>query len=305
MKKEIFTLLFCFGSLISNAQNLVSNPGFETYLTCPAFGQFSNIFIQDWNKPTVGSSDYYHYNCPGIVPVQQVPRSGSAYAGIIAYNYGTEYREYITGTLQTPLTAGSVYDVDFYVSLNDGFIQAVQELGAYISVAAPGPFSNALHLNVIPQIENTNGTISDTSGWKHIYGQFVASGGEQFITIGNFHDDAGTTITQPGTTGSFGAYYFIDDVSVIRSDSSTGVPENSQFSPLISYASQTLQVTLPAHSKGKMMLHDFAGRILFESSVNGGTSTIPVNVPAGIYLFTVWCDGNRYYHKINATQNSW
>ena len=301
MKKEILLFLACCSSLISGAQNLVSNPGFETYLTCPAFGQFSSVFIQNWNKPTVGSSDYYHYNCPGIVPVQQAPRTGSAYAGIIAYNYGTEYREYITGTLQTPLTAGQVYDVDFYVSLNDGYIQAVEELGAYISVAAPGPFSNALHLNLIPQIENNNGTITDTSGWKHIYGQFVAAGGEQYITIGNFHDDAGTTITQPGTTGSYGAYYFVDDVSVVRSDSSTGVSENSQYFPFISYASQTLEVTLPAYSEGKMILHDLAGRRLFESTIRGGSSSFPVNVPEGIYLLTVWCDGNRYFRKINNT----
>lgn len=45
-----------------------------------------------------------------------------------------------------------------------------------------------------------------------------------FITIGNFHDDSSTTITQPGTFGAFGAYYFIDDVSV-KADSSTTVPE--------------------------------------------------------------------------------
>ena len=45
-----------------------------------------------------------------------------------------------------------------------------------------------------------------------------------FITIGNFHDDSSTTIIQPGTFGAFGAYYFIDDVSV-KVDSSTTVPE--------------------------------------------------------------------------------
>lgn len=62
--------------------------------------------------------------------------------------------------------AGTLYDVEFFVSLHDGYIQAVEVVGAYISNATPGPFSNALHINVFPQIENNFCAPNDTASWK-------------------------------------------------------------------------------------------------------------------------------------------
>jgi len=199
---------------LTQAQNLVLNSGLEDYNTCPGFGQFDSIFVQHWTKPTWGSTDYYHDSCVGIQPVSQAPHGGHAYFGVIAYNYGTEYREYATAKLSQPLTAGAAYEVEFYVSLNDGYIQAVNELGAYFSSSAPGPYSNFLHIPVTPQVENTAGVLGSTTAWMFVSGSFIASGSEQYITIGNFRDDSSTTITQVGNVGSYGAYYFIDDVLV-------------------------------------------------------------------------------------------
>ena len=103
-KPSLLLLILCFAVVSASAQNLVLNPGLENYITCPGFGQFNNTYINDWDKPTYGSTDYYNYNCPGILPTQQAPRGGgNAYAGIICYNYGTEYREYMTGMLSSAL----------------------------------------------------------------------------------------------------------------------------------------------------------------------------------------------------------
>jgi OOP family OmpA-OmpF porin len=214
MKKlsVIIILSLFFGH--SEAQNLVLNPGLENYITCPGFGQFGPTYINDWSKPSIASTDYYNTNCAGIQPTQQTPHSGEAYFGIYSYNYSGEYREYATGRLSSPLQAGATYSVSFYVSLNDGYIQAINEMGAYFSAAAPGPFGNALHIAVTPQVENTGGLLGSTTTWMLVAGSFIAAGGEQYITIGNFHDDASTTITQVGNIGSYGAYYFVDDVSV-------------------------------------------------------------------------------------------
>lgn len=215
MKKKLvlITLFLSVSFNFISAQNLVINSSLENYITCPGFGQFDSIYINNWSKPSYGSTDYYHNNCSGIQPVSQVPHSGDAYLGVIAYNYGTEYREYATGQLSSPLTAGVQYTVDFYVSLNDGYIQAIDEMGAYFSPSLPGPFSNALHIPVTPQIQNS-GMLSSITAWMHVTGTFIAAGGERYITIGNFNDDLNTTITQVGNIGSFGAYYFVDDVSV-------------------------------------------------------------------------------------------
>lgn len=58
-----------------------------------------------------------------------------------------------------------------------------------------------------------------------ISGYFNASGGEQYITIGNFNDDTNTTVVQVGIVGSFGSYYFVDDVWVSPSEDNS-VSEN-------------------------------------------------------------------------------
>jgi len=212
-------------------QNLVLNNSLDQFITCPSFGQFGATWINDWSKPTVASSDYFNYNCPSINPTKQQPKSGEGYAGIICYNFSTEYREYITGEFSSPLLAGKSYEVEYYVSLNDGYIQAIHEVDAYLSVVAPGPFPNALHIPVTPQITNQTGALDDTSAWVSIKGVFVATGGEQFITIGNFNDDTNTTISQPGSSGSFGAYYFIDEVSVTEMNT-TGIV-NHNFSEMV------------------------------------------------------------------------
>ncbi|MBL0340715.1 MAG: hypothetical protein IPP71_07235 [Bacteroidetes bacterium] len=244
-------------------------------------------------------------------PQVQVPRSGEGYAGIYSYNYGTEYREYITGTLSSPLVAGLTYNVEFYVSLNDGYIQAIVEMGAYLSPIPPGPFSNALHINVIPQIENNTGPLQDTSIWKKVSGQIVAQGGEQYITIGNFHNDTTTTISQPGTIGSYGAYYFIDDVSV-RVDSTTSMTENllNQKPDIFVANGNVLQIKLPPSPKDynpyKIYCYGTSGRLFMERSLIGTSLQIGLDQFAGGVYFVVVENsiGDRYSQKIFLSDRS-
>ncbi len=280
---------------ISNvsSQNLVLNPGLDQYITCPGFGQFSNTYITSWDKPSIASSDYYNFNCAGIQPTVQPCRSGEGYAGIICYNFGTEYREYITGMFASPLIAGNIYDVEFYVSLHDGYIQAIEEIGAYISVTAPGPFSNVLHINFTPQIENTSGAVIDTAGWKQVSGQFTASGGEQFITIGNFHDDAGTTITQPGTFGSYGAYYFVDDVSVTETGATAlnSINSNSEITVSVN-AGNIVKINLPENmllnTNNVYYCYDLSGKCISSAKVNAAETFIDLSkLSEGFYLVSI------------------
>ena len=296
MRNILLILLMLNNVTFVNGQNLVLNPGFDSYITCPGSGQFSSTYINDWNKPTVASSDYYHFNCLGIQPSVQAPLSGEGYAGIIAYNFGTEYREYITGTLSSPLIAGQTYNVEFYVSLNNGYIQAIVEMGAYLSATPPGPFSNALHISVVPQIENNTASLQDTMNWKKVSGQFVAVGGEQFITIGNFNDDANTTITQPGSSGSFGAYYFIEDVSVTL-DSTTSVNHSllqPQLQVLFSGASLYLNVTNIPNNIFPLQLYGYnlIGQEVVSAELKNPIETISGFLEVGsVYYFTITKNG--------------
>ena len=80
-------------------------------------------------------------------------------------------------------------------------------------------------LDVEPQIVSDLGFITDSVNWVLISGCFIPQGGEAFITIGNFSSNEETPIDtncMQNPAMEANSYYFIDDVSVIKS----GLPEN-------------------------------------------------------------------------------
>ncbi|HEY5118534.1 MAG TPA: hypothetical protein VII90_03695 [Anaerolineales bacterium] len=207
----------------SLAVNLVSNGSFESYVSCPT--SFSQIYqAAPWNAPTTGTSDYLNACAPVVFPSVNVPQNeqgyqtaltGMGYAGIIPFSAAADYREYVQAPLTSALVANASYLVKFYVSLADSSILAIDRLGAYLSVGPVGPVGNYAPLAVTPQVESpANVRLTNSTGWTLVSGVVVASGGEDHIVIGSFHDDASTsTVPGPGLWPG-GAYYYIDDVSV-------------------------------------------------------------------------------------------
>ncbi len=207
----------------SHAVNLVPNGNFESYVSCPtSFGQ--TYQAAPWDAPTTGTSDYLNACAPVVFPSVNVPQneqgyqaahSGVGYAGLIPLSAAADYREYVQAPLTSPLVANTAYLVQFYVSLADQSMLAIDRLGAYLSVGPVGPVPNYAPLAVTPQVESAaNVHLTDATGWTLISGVVVASGGEDHIVIGSFHDDASTsTVPGPGLWPG-GAYYYIDDVSV-------------------------------------------------------------------------------------------
>ena len=243
------------------AGNLVPNGSFETYTDCPPtfslwFGPGSPkiflIYAVPWTYPTVGTSDYFNA-CPGpgsyvYVPANlfgnQAARTGSAYAGIHAGvphphppppTFGMpdpNYREYVEVPLCSPLIAGESYDVSFYVSLADFSSYATSRMGAYLSVGSTTNNSIATELGLPAQIENPPGNIlADTTGWTLISGTYLAAGGEDHLTIGNFYDDANSAVVPqpPSSTPLPYSYYYIDDVKVL-SEPGPGYGQGCEFS---------------------------------------------------------------------------
>jgi hypothetical protein len=154
---------------------------------------------------------------PGV-PVSplgyQVPYSGSGHAGFIPPSPAPDYREYLQAPLASPLVAGQPYTVTFHVNLGDTCSDAIDRIGAYFSVGAVGPVPNDAPLPDTPQVESPAFVfLTDTLHWVAITGTFVASGGEDHIVIGNFHDDASTNSVPTGHVAGRG-YYLVDDVSV-------------------------------------------------------------------------------------------
>ena len=213
-------------------QNLVPNWDFESYTTCPA-GISELDKVAPWFNATAATPDYYNAcvpvmgmcNCPDAFLGYQQARSGVGFTGFIAYEDGgfllcpdpltsSTWREYMEIQLISPLVAGESYCVEYYVNLPNDVKYATETFGMYFSNTIINSGTTVNLLNT-PQVVNNAGFITDTVNWTLVSGTYTATGGEQYIIIGNFEDDAGTNVNC-ANSGSFNgyAYIFVDDVCV-------------------------------------------------------------------------------------------
>ncbi len=229
--KKILSIILLICTFITNAQNLVPNGSFENYTNCPT--NPAQIYLTfPWFQPRYyagidGSSTDLFNTCnnsvvsvPSNVGGYQNARTGNGYAGFYGGIDTLDYREYIEVPLDVALDTNKQYCVEFYVSLADKMQFAISNIGAYFSTDSllDTAYSGYHALDYItPQIENpTIAILNDTTNWMLISGIYTASGGETFMTIGNFHNAANTN-SQNLPWGSFnGAYYYLDDVSVTQ-----------------------------------------------------------------------------------------
>lgn len=234
-RKQIFFLSVCsiflmYGTVLG--QNLVPNPSFESYTACPTgLGQIANV--TDWQNVAshTGTPDFYH-NCgtgsgatTGGLTGPQAPRTGDAYAGLMLYSqWQANRREYIQAQLISPLVAGVTYCVAMHVSLcDDCNITTTNGMEAYLSntpvvgggwfapITAPAQFTSATLLN-------------DKTNWMELSFLYTATGGEEYITLGNFKNDAATSITNVGGGIRAVVWMFIEDISVEVADANWTVP---------------------------------------------------------------------------------
>ena len=221
---------------MSRGQNIVPNPSFETYSVCPnSNGQIE--FAVPWTAPTTTSSTDYYNACASLYNVPNYPgggfqnaHSGNAYAGLFflgASSSNPNFREYLQIQLINPLVQDITYYVEFFVNLHDGnFISPCNNISANFSVTRPFSTSQFAILPLTPHIINSgNPIIDDRINWVKVSGCYIAQGGEEYITIGNFMDASNTQTT--GTTSS--SYYLVDDVLVeeITGSCATGINELS------------------------------------------------------------------------------
>ncbi len=213
--------VFCTGQVGLQGQNLAPNPSFEDFTNCPiGYGQGGPLPCTPWQSATAGTADYLHVCAnPGTVGVPtnnfgfQNARTGQAYVGGYSRFVAFEYREYVMAPLVQPLVAGTNYYVAFYVSLADNTC-GIETMGALFTPSPPVGAGFLPLTNYTPQIEYSTGFLSDKQEWMLVEGCFFAEGGEQYITIGNFHSDAETVVDPSCMPFVNSVYYYIDDVQV-------------------------------------------------------------------------------------------
>lgn len=196
----IAIILLPMESLICTGQNnLVMNGDFEKY-TCSPYTkdlmmQYRSHFVcfsresksvlysvPSWSVPSSGTPDFYvDTNC-----------RGSACAGILL-TADEEYREFLQMKLSLPMIKDSVYNLSFYVNFSDkdervpskfnppalGLIFDREKRG-YDNIVFPRFQGNWIQLS-LPNLSKGE--------WVKIEYNYLARGGERYITVGNFLRD--------------------------------------------------------------------------------------------------------------------
>ena len=236
MDKAFFAIFF-FVSLTVHAQvNLVPNPSFEEYSSCPtAPGSVGDNQLEKalhWYKPNLATTDYYNACQTDISTGVNVPYNwmgyqqafhGDAYVGLGIYvSTNAKSSEYIQCKLLEPLEACKTYNVRFWTSLCDYCLSATNTLGARLDITPihqVSPF-DFMAFQLAPHISVSN-FITDTN-WVLISGLYFAQGGENYLTIGRFTDptlhslDDVPNIDMPCSPCMTGvsSHYYVDSVSV-------------------------------------------------------------------------------------------
>ncbi len=289
---------------VANAygQNLVPNPSFENFDTCPLYtAQFYRCDI--WENPTSNTPDYFNecwnegwYDSPDV-PINRFgsepARTGQAYAGLYCQYSGVNGREYISVKLNDTLVAGSRYCVEFFVTLGDSTWGGINYMGAHFS-AVPDTMSDYyFNLPFQPQIEDTT-VITDTTGWVKISGTFIAQGGETYMTIGVFKPDSMLTYDSIQGDGSVRyTYYFIDDVAVWNCDTATPTYPNFTLFPNPSNGEFYISGNFPEATH--LLIYNMLGQKIGES----------IALPTGHNLFSInleLAQGVYYYEIVSPTE---
>jgi gliding motility-associated-like protein len=224
-----------------HAQNLVPNPSFEMIAHCPAGHNLGNLdwVVDNWHTPpgSVTTPDLFSMCYNGTSPeppYQNVavpenfmgiahPKSGDNYMGLLL-KYGLlTGGENLQVQLTEPLVAGQAYLCGFNIQRADSAQYQINRAGMHLSTIAEYQNGNSVMSDLVPQIENTTGILYDSLNWLTIQGVYIATGGEQYITIGNFFSNENTLTDSIdiGATGGAGwnvccrGYYLFDDVFVI------------------------------------------------------------------------------------------
>jgi len=304
--KKIWKYFFLLLSTSAGAQNLVSNPDFETYSSCPS-GPDELYKAVGWNSFR-NTPDYFH-TCATVVQFSvpynnfgyQQPYSGNAYGGFWAFDYSSSYREIIGRQLSDVLTIGQKYYVSFEVALIVYGQCGCDKIGAKFSTVpfsftSPAPINNFAHVY-------SSVAIIDTINWTRVSGSFIADSAYNYIMLGNFFDNANTDTTQIIGNPNCTAYYYLDNVCV-STDSLTCNPSpeligeyNNDFLSEVfpNPAGQYLIIksNRPIKTDEIKFYNLLSQPLKLESTELGGNKyLLQSSVPDGIYMLSV-NDGNK------------
>lgn len=232
-----FSVVLLLGALTAQTvnvcaqQNLIPNPGFETYsqIPCGCMQGSLSQYVSSWENAASGTPDFIstesgkacyasafsdHWDSYG----HEQPHGGNGMGMIMTSGHNGTYREYLGVRLTQPLVKGSRYYAEFYVTLGDFCGAATNNMGMLFRTG-PLVAASGYIITGEPQINNTT-VIDQTKGWYKVSGTFVAADNYTHVVIGNFFAYENTTVKtmpqadsyeSPHTYRTSMAAYYIDD----------------------------------------------------------------------------------------------
>ncbi len=173
--KVYILLLFLLGSILSSAQNLLVNGGFEDENICTEYHE--PCAPEGWFGNTGGFKNYFVDS--GFA------YEGTHYLAIEAGRTRNKYqRSYTRAQLLCNLREGNKYRLQFFLKSANNILDSI---GIYFT-----PYDFILDKNPLYIISPTayvideNKPVHDNTGWQKITFTYTAKGNEKYITIANF-----------------------------------------------------------------------------------------------------------------------
>ncbi len=228
MKSILAFVTSCLAA-VALGQNLVPNPSFEEYTTCPwNWGQWANVV--GWTSPYTTSADYFNACAAGGaagIPFNnmgyQYPAEGQAYMGIVTYkNNGADYRELIAADLEQALLPGVPVYLSFKVAVG-GFgtsnINSANYTSKGVGIKFFNDFPSSWYDYMYPNQAAVylQEVITDTAVWMNVCGSYIPDSSYTRLVIGNFFADSLSAPELLDSTGYgilMAAYVFVDEVCV-------------------------------------------------------------------------------------------
>jgi type IX secretion system substrate protein len=298
------------------AQNLVPNPSFENYTSCPN-GPAQLSYTGNWTF--VGASTDFYNACspqgnmsvPSNIYGYQDGYDSNGYIGMITYAVGdyqdeSTYREPAGTYLTQPLIIGQKYYLSFKAALTINNFEsggACNKLGAKLSTVAYSN-SNPAPVDNFAQVY-TDSIITDSVNWTTISGSFIADSAYSFISIGNFFDSTNIQyIDFNGLWYTESAYYYIDDVRLSTDSNfvlSVNQKNNINLTPFSIYpnpATNFVNIIFEDNKVHTVVIYNSVGEVVLTKSVTQQSSINTSSLAQGIYYIQTSTNNNFISKKL-------
>ena len=307
LRSSFILFAYLTSASICFSQELIPNGDFEEFTSCPT-GQGQLDSLLHWFKPTGGTTDFYHacsplsnFQVPNNILGYQPALSGDGYAGAILYSSNTfNYREYMECKLNEPMVVGTPYYISINVNVPNYSKLATENIEVYFSdTLITGVFGSSV-LPYEPQLINSLGLITDTVNWVELSWIYTANGGEEYMIIGNFNDDANSTtdFINPFVSGATQAYLFFDNISLSVFTGSESI-ETDLFSTYPNPVENDLFIRSKNNVPYTIFIYDILGTRQYEARLTVNDRHDLSDLKPGVYLVHLKSEsGITYWNKI-------